>query len=83
MLLAVGWLRFALHLQRSEVQAVLARRGVEIGTGSISRLGDEFLVRFRTWFEEEQHHIAQVMRKELEAGDETGPDEDEAETEQG
>lgn len=79
MLLAIGFLRFALHLQRAEVQAVLARRGVEIGTGSISRLGDEFLVRFRAWFERQQSSIARVMGEELAAGDDTGTGEDEAE----
>lgn len=82
-LFAIGWLRFVLHLQRDEVQAVLASRGVDIGTGSISRLGDEFLVRFRTWFEDQQRGITQVMSEELAPGEATGTGEADAEPARG
>lgn len=48
--MAVGLLRYACNLQRREVRRELERRGILLSEGEISRLSDEFLVRFHNWF---------------------------------
>src|SRR3990172_7630361 len=45
-LTAVGLLRWGLDLQRSEIQVLLAGRGIALSTGEISALSTEFLLRF-------------------------------------
>ena len=40
----VGLARYQRHLQRSEIQAALARRGIALSSGSVSALCDRFLV---------------------------------------
>jgi len=43
---AVGYLRWFFNYQREEIQLLLGARGIKISTGEISRLSEEFLLRF-------------------------------------
>jgi hypothetical protein len=43
---AVGYLRWFFNYQREEIQLLLEARGIKISTGGISRLSEEFLLRF-------------------------------------
>jgi hypothetical protein len=45
-MIAVGFLRWFCNLQREEIQLLLAARGIQISTGEISNLSEEFLLRF-------------------------------------
>lgn len=45
-MIAVGLLRWALCLQREEIQILLRGRGVEISTGEVSYLSEKFLAYF-------------------------------------
>jgi hypothetical protein len=43
---AVGYLRWFFNYQREEIQLLLEARGIKISTGEISKLSEEFLLRF-------------------------------------
>ena len=43
---AIGYLRWFFNYQREEIQLLLEARGVQISTGEISKLSEEFLLRF-------------------------------------
>ncbi|WP_305064896.1 transposase [Methanococcoides sp.] len=43
---AIGYLRWFFNYQREEIQLLLGARGIQISTGEISRLSEEFLLRF-------------------------------------
>jgi hypothetical protein len=45
---AIGYLRWFFNYQREEIQLLLGARGVQISTGKISELSEEFLLRFYT-----------------------------------
>jgi len=45
---AIGYLRWFFNYQREEIQLLLGARGVQISTGKISKLSEEFLLRFYT-----------------------------------
>lgn len=45
-MIAVGLIRWFLNMQREEIQLLLFGRGIEISTGEISNLSEEFLLRF-------------------------------------
>jgi hypothetical protein len=44
--IAVGFLRWLFNYQREEIQLLLEGRGIHISTGEISKLSEEFLLRF-------------------------------------
>ncbi|MCG7849860.1 MAG: transposase [ANME-2 cluster archaeon] len=44
--MAIGYLRWFFNYQREEIQLLLGARGIQISTGEISRLSEEFLLRF-------------------------------------
>lgn len=50
-LIATGIVRFSLLRQRDEVQAYLAESGIELSSGAISNMSDEFLVRWGLFHE--------------------------------
>ena len=43
---AIGYLRWFFNYQREEIQLLLGARGIQISTGEISKLSEEFLLRF-------------------------------------
>jgi len=45
-LIAIGFLRWLFNYQREEIQLFLEGRGINISTGEISNLSEEFLLRF-------------------------------------
>lgn len=45
-MIAVGILRWYFNYQREEIQSLFFARGIEISTGEISNLSEQFLVRF-------------------------------------
>jgi hypothetical protein len=45
-IIAIGFLRWLFDYQREEIQLLLEGRGVNILTGEISILSEEFLLRF-------------------------------------
>ncbi len=45
-MVAIGFLRWFLNLQREEIQLFFYARGTDISTGEISALSEEFLLRF-------------------------------------
>jgi hypothetical protein len=45
-IVAIGYLRWFFNYQREEIQLLLGARGIQISTGEISRLSEEFLLRF-------------------------------------
>ncbi len=45
-MIAVGLLRWFSNMQREEIQLIFLGRGIEISTGEISNLSEEFLLRF-------------------------------------
>jgi hypothetical protein len=45
-MIAVGLFRWFLNMQREEIQLLFFGRGIEISTGEISNLSEEFLLRF-------------------------------------
>lgn len=62
---AVGLLRWGLDMQINEVRSELARRGIPLSKGQISMLCDEFLVRFRLWFEASREAWAEGLQRGL------------------
>lgn len=46
MVIAIGFLRWLFNYQREEIQLLLESRGIHISTGEISKLSEEFLLRF-------------------------------------
>lgn len=64
-LVAVGVLRWGLNLQRDEVVRELAPRGLRLSHGQVSRLGDEFLVRWHQWFDAHVSRWARRWRRGL------------------
>jgi hypothetical protein len=47
-MVAIGYLRWFFNYQREEIQLLLGARGIQISTGEISKLSEEFLLRFYT-----------------------------------
>jgi len=45
-MIAIGFLRWLFNYQREEIQLFLEGRGINISTGEISNLSEEFLLRF-------------------------------------
>lgn len=45
-MIAIGFIRWFLNMQREEIQLLFLGRGIEISTGEISNLSEEFLLRF-------------------------------------
>ncbi len=45
-IIAIGFLRWLFNYQREEIQLLLESRGIHISTGEISKLSEEFLLRF-------------------------------------
>lgn len=45
-MIAIGFLRWLFNYQRQEIQLILEGRGINISTGEISYLSEEFLLRF-------------------------------------
>jgi len=45
-MVAIGYLRWFFNYQREEIQLLLGARGIQISTGEISKLSEEFLLRF-------------------------------------
>src|SRR5665648_811674 len=45
-IVAIGYLRWFFNYQREEIQLLLGARGIQISTGEISILSEEFLLRF-------------------------------------
>jgi hypothetical protein len=60
MMIVVGILRWIFDYRREEIQILLSSRGIEISTGEISNLSEEFLLRF---YALHKRHIPQM--KEL------------------
>ncbi len=46
MTITIGFLRWLFNYQREEIQLLLEGRGIHISTGEISKLSEEFLLRF-------------------------------------
>ncbi len=47
-MIAIGYLRWFFNYQREEIQLLLGARGIQISTSEISKLSEEFLLRFYT-----------------------------------
>jgi len=47
-MVTIGYLRWFFNYQREEIQLLLGARGIQISTGEISKLSEEFLLRFYT-----------------------------------
>lgn len=62
---AVGLLRYGCRKQLQEVQLDLARRGIHLCQGELSALSDEFLVRYRLWFEQDRPRWAPWVKRGL------------------
>lgn len=57
MVIAIGFLRWLFNYQRKEIQIILESRGIHISTGEISKLSEEFLLRFYVLHKK---HISQM-----------------------
>lgn len=60
-MVAIGILRWGLHLQRREVRLLLEARGIEISDGEVSALGIEFLLRFYLFHQSRSARIRQLL----------------------
>jgi len=61
--LAIGFLRWLFDYQREEIQLFLEGRGVNISTGEISRLSEEFLLRFYVLHKKHSSNLKKLFEK--------------------
>jgi len=62
-MLAIGFLRWLFDYQREEIQLFLEGRGVNISTGEISRLSEEFLLRFYVLHKKHSSNLKKIFEK--------------------
>lgn len=60
---AIGYLRWFFNYQREEIQLLLGARGVQISTGKISKLSEEFLLRFYTVHKKHSSQMKRLFEK--------------------
>jgi Asp-tRNA(Asn)/Glu-tRNA(Gln) amidotransferase C subunit len=61
--IAVGFLRWLFNYQREEIQLLLECRGIHISTGEISKLSEEFLLRFYVLHKKHSSQMQKVFGK--------------------
>jgi hypothetical protein len=62
-MIAIGFLRWLFDYQREEIQLFLEGRGVKISTGEITRLSEEFLLRFYVLHKQHFSHLKNLFEK--------------------
>jgi len=62
-MIAIGFLRWLFDYQREEIQLFFEGRGVKISTGEISRLSEEFLLRFYVLHKKHSSHLKKLFEK--------------------
>jgi hypothetical protein len=59
---AIGYLRWFFNYQREEIQLLLGARGIQISTGEISKLSEEFLLRFYTVHKNHSYQMKELFK---------------------
>ncbi len=62
-MLAIGFLRWLFDYQREEIQLFLEGRGINISTGEISNLSEEFLLRFYVLHKKYSSQMKKIFEK--------------------
>ncbi len=62
-IVAIGYLRWFFNYQREEIQLLLGARGIQISTGEISRLSEEFLLRFYILHKKNTFQMKELFEK--------------------
>lgn len=62
-MIAIGFLRWLFNYQREEIQLLLEVRGIRISTGEISRLSEEFLLRFYVLHKKYSPQMKELFKK--------------------
>lgn len=62
-MVAIGFLRWLLDYQRDEIKSLLEGRGINISTGEISNLSEEFLLRFYVLHKKHTLQIKKIFKK--------------------
>lgn len=63
MIIAIGFLRWLFNYQREEIQLLLEGRGIHISTGEISKLSEEFLLRFYVLHKKHNSQMKKIFEK--------------------
>ena len=63
MVIAIGFLRWRFNFQRKEIQLILESRGIHISTGEISKLSEEFLLRFYVLHKKHYSQTKEIFEK--------------------
>ncbi|TAN38229.1 MAG: hypothetical protein EPN24_05915 [Candidatus Methanoperedens sp.] len=63
MVIAIGFLRWLFNYQREEIQLLLESRGINISTGEISNLSEEFLLRFYVLHKKHYSQTKEIFEK--------------------
>ncbi len=63
MAIAIGFLRWLFNYQREEIQILLESRGISISTGEISKLSEEFLLRFYVLHKKHNLQMNKIFEK--------------------
>jgi hypothetical protein len=61
--IAIGFLRWLFNYQREEIQLLLESRGIHISTGEISKLSEEFLLRFYVIHKKHNSQMDKIFNK--------------------
>jgi len=61
--IAIGFLRWLFNYQREEIQLLLESRGNHISTGEISKLSEEFLLRFYVLHKKHSSQMNKIFDK--------------------
>jgi hypothetical protein len=61
--IAIGFLRWLFNYQREEIQLLLESRGIHISTGEISKLSEEFLLRFYVLHNKHGFQMKKIFEK--------------------
>ena len=61
--IAIGFLRWLFNYQREGIQLLLESRGIHISTGEISKLSDEFLLRFYVLHKKHYSQMKELFEK--------------------
>jgi len=62
-IIAIGFLRWLFNYQREEIQLLLEGRGIHISTGEISKLSEEFLLRFYVLHKKHYSQMKKIFEK--------------------
>lgn len=63
MVIAIGYLRWLFNYQREEIQLLLESHGIHISTGEISKLSEEFLLRFYVLHKKHNSQMKKIFEK--------------------